>query len=57
MILALPLPAQPETAHQIPNSGAHTADDQALDDIAAFVNAGTGFALGMARTFVEAAVT
>ena len=57
MLLTPPLPDQPETAHQIPNSGAHTADDQALDDIAAVANAGAASRLGMARTFVDAAVT
>jgi hypothetical protein len=50
-------PGYPETAHHIPSSGAHTADDQMFEVIAAFVKVGAGLGLGIARTFVEAAVT
>jgi hypothetical protein len=46
----------PATAHQIPSSGAHTDDDQMFEVIAAFVNTGVRFGLGIAKTFVETAV-
>ena len=49
--------AQPETAHQMPSSGAHTADDQMFELMVTVANAGTGLGLGMAKTFVEAVVT
>ena len=53
----VPFDAYPETAHQMPNSGDHAADDQMLEAMAAFVNAGAASRLWMANTFVEAAVT